>query len=83
MVLVMARQGAGLGDPWPKMLQGKLTSSIRHPGDLLKHSHSDSLKQSQLTFSHEMLKKEDVHDNANDDDEVRATVNPQNHVAAK
>jgi hypothetical protein len=50
------------------------------PRDLLNNRHSDSLKKSQLTLFHGMLKKGDVNDDT-DDDEVRTSVS-QNCVTA-
>jgi hypothetical protein len=41
--------------------------------DLLKNRHIDSQKKSQLSLSQGRLKKGDVYDDADDDDEVRTS----------
>jgi hypothetical protein len=64
-----------------KDVQGRIKNNFRKPRDLLKNRHSDGLKKSQLTLSQEMLKKGDVDDDADDDDEVRTSAS-QNHVTA-
>jgi hypothetical protein len=48
-----------------------LENDSRQPSNLLKNSHSDSPKKSQLTLSQGMLKKGDIDDDADDNDQVK------------
>ncbi len=52
-----------------KDIKGKVKNDSRKLRDLLKTSHSDSLKKGQLTLSEGMFKKGNVDDDA-DTDEV-------------
>jgi hypothetical protein len=69
---------AGPGGRCPKILKGKLISSFRQPGDLLKPAEQQPKRRMQLTLSLRMLKRWDVEDG---DDKVKTTVKPQIHVA--
>ncbi len=53
------------------MLKRESENDSRKPRGLLKNRHCDNLKKSKLTLSQGMLKKWDVDDDADDDDEVR------------
>jgi hypothetical protein len=63
------------------MFKEKSKHNFWKPRDQLKNRHSDGLKKSQLILSQEMLRKGDVDDDADDDDEVRTSAS-QNHVTA-
>jgi hypothetical protein len=62
-----------------KDAQGRVGKGFQQPRDLLKNRHFDSLKNSRLTLSQGMLKKGDVDDDADDDEEVRTSAS-QNHT---
>ncbi len=66
MVLAVLRQGG-----WTR---GESENNSRKLRDLLKNRHSDSLKKSQLTLSQRMLKKGDVKDDTDDDDDEVRTI---------
>ncbi len=51
------------------MLKGESENISRKLRDLLKNRHSDGLKKSQLTLSQRMLKKGDVNNDTDDDDD--------------
>ncbi len=63
---------------WPKKHKGELENSSRQPRVLLKNRHCDSLQKSQLAHFLGMLKK----GNVADDDDLRTTVQSQNHATA-
>jgi hypothetical protein len=50
-----------------------LEKTLGSQGACLKNRHSDSLKESQITPSQRMMRKRDIIDDADDDDEVRTS----------
>jgi hypothetical protein len=63
------------------MLKGQSKNVFRKPRNLLENRHNDSLKESQFTLSQGIMKKKAVVDDADADDEMRASAS-QNHVTA-
>jgi hypothetical protein len=82
MVLVVVRQEGLTALTVARDAQEESGSDFSQPRDLLKNRKSDSLKNSQLTFSRRNMKKGDIDDDADDDDEVRTTVSSQSCATA-
>jgi hypothetical protein len=50
MVLMMARQEAGLSQWWRKTLKRKMENNYRKSRDLFKNKHGDSLERVNVLF---------------------------------